>query len=375
MVSYYPIAGAVFSLIGAILQLVVFLIYACGPHKFIPVAFLSIWFAYCNLSFFINTVEYSGPNFMEYWLGYGWCDLDILVMGAANIGILSAQLAICLRIFFLFKLKASRKTPRQAMWTNIANVLICVFIPIVYAVVHPFLTQNRYNLIQYQGCTISVSMSVPFVIFYGIVPFVLALLMLALTLVLVWQLYQRGKDAVFQNMSFRSKMTANTFIRTGISSLINAIVLCPLCFHTMASYISLCKQNHGFDPIPWLHGKPEGWSDIFVASYDLLSDAMLGALRRGMAFAYARLVLSYVAFFCYGTGSNAGKFYRTVYYKSGLSKLFSSETDVDVESTPTSGSFFSDKLDNTKVFVHHTIFTEEGIPTPSTASHRGDLFR
>lgn len=328
--GYNGPALAVFSIIGAVLQLPVIFAFGFTKRPNIALTILSFWFLYFCVSSAISGIEWANDAVDTWWSGVGWCDVDVRLLTAGSPGVLLTQCALNWEMLELIRPTPRVLTDQQHRKRSIVTAATVLSLPTIIFVVDTFFTYSRYQVVQYVGCSNNIDHSVAYIMCYVIWLFILGIICLVTMVVFLVRFYSYGQAESFEKVSFIPNMSRGQFIRLSIFSFVVTCVLCPMSMYMFSGCVTML-QRQGTTPLAWAHGKPENWDEIlrmpfsaFQESKDAKSATIV--LENNLAVKIILVALSWILFVCFGTSSFALMKYRSILL------WFSADSNEDNES-------------------------------------------
>lgn len=320
----------------------------------IPAIILIIWLMYVNLSGFINTMIWSGDNFITSWDGIGWCDIIVKLDAGATVGKCCAIACLAMNLYLILEARRPLFLDQKSWKKKAVDLAICLITPIFVMAVQHIILIRRYAVMKYQGCKGVYSTTYASIGLFSMWPVIwsgVAFIFACMTVLAFFKKRQDVKDILVVT---NSGLNMKRFARLLIFAFLIIFAMLPLSLYFCITQAIILQ--HDFH---WSDYHNENWGDIYFSD-------------DGYVFMYDRLInaiLSIIAFFLFGLGSDAINTYKTTLSKVGIK--FGKKSNNDLNPSVNEQALVSSMQPQTKVNTNKSQFSS--ITTFTNASTMRDI--
>lgn len=136
---------------------------------------LNIWVLI--LFVFVNAIIWHNQNFDSWWLGYGWCDLQVFIDYAMVTLYSTSVCAIMQRLSSQVALtRVTGLSAREKRNRLLIQSLIIFPMPVLQVILTVFVQGQRYGIAPVSGCTTRYEPTVIFLVFFVLPPNIFTIL-------------------------------------------------------------------------------------------------------------------------------------------------------------------------------------------------------
>ncbi|EPE07283.1 pheromone receptor 1 [Ophiostoma piceae UAMH 11346] len=286
--------------------------------------FPAVVFVLCTnimtLFVFVNAAIWHNQDFDNWWLGYGWCDLQAYVDYSLTTAYSACVCAIMQRLSSQLGLtRVSSLSPRERRNQLILQAAIIFPVPVLQAAITIFVQGIRYAIIPGGGCTVQYNATPVVLVFFVLPPTIFTLIACFHT----FQVYRKFREVDVDCRAALAGTNTVAFLRRQRARRkLYFMVMCILIPYTPLT-ITFCAINI-IGGWPWNYpadyfsnhfGGPNPWNTIIVFGY---SDVSFMTNNLG----WIPVVSSFIAFIFFGTSKEAINVHRQYMLALGLGHLF-----------------------------------------------------
>ena len=145
----------------AVPVLALFTIILCVPpfvwhvrNRNLAASSLVFWIVLSNLFNFVNSLIWKDDNLSSWWDGYVFCDIEVKLMNAANVGVPASLVAVMRSLALVLDTEKTVLQPSSAQRRRklAIDALLCFGAPIYMIIAHYFVQNIRYYIFAVAGC-------------------------------------------------------------------------------------------------------------------------------------------------------------------------------------------------------------------------------
>ncbi|CAI6333390.1 unnamed protein product [Periconia digitata] len=283
---------------------------------------LMLWLILINFFNAINPLIWPRDNMEDWWNGQGLCDIQARVQVGAVIAWTNCAGVIARRLANVMDTSNITVAPSKNHWIleRSIEIVFCWILPILLMIVYYIVQRMRYFIFGISGCVAAYDpswASIVFVWMWGPISTLVASYYAGL---LIFRLYRYRRE--FHRLIAARNTSKSRFIRLFLLSVIILIVVLPYYTYILCDLSKLATVGFDWDRV---HGSD--WNSVVkVPSH--------GRLRMDR---WAEIILGYVLFLLFGTGTDAHNSYKRMLVSMGLGRVFPRLLVIQ-ESTSTSPS-------------------------------------
>ncbi|KAF2181807.1 STE3-domain-containing protein [Zopfia rhizophila CBS 207.26] len=268
---------------------------------------LMLWIVLVNISNGINALIWPRDNLAEWWDGNGLCDVEARILVGASVALPAAVTLIMRKLARVMDTRNMTITSsrKHRIRESVLEALWCWAMPalmmLVYYVVQPF----RYFIFSIGGCQSAFDSSWPSVVLvYMWCPIIMFFAAYYAGL-LIYRLYRYRRE--FSRLIAARDTTKSRFLRLFIMSAMLIVLVLPYSI-----YVLYFNTNQTVDEYSWSGVHGPGWNSVVKVP-------MAGQVQYDV---WGKIAVGYIAFFVFGTGSDANNLYKKMLCSIGLGKVF-----------------------------------------------------
>ncbi|MCJ1331300.1 a-factor receptor [Thelotrema lepadinum] len=281
-------------------------------NRSLPASSLILWIVLENVFNIINALIWPNDNVTTWWIGEGYCDINIKLDAAANIGLLGSLCCILKSLAKALDTDNARLmlTPAKRQRTMLLEIFYCIGFPIVFAVLGFIIQPYRYYVFAIAGCVPPFSDSWLTVMIYYVWPPIFCVINAYYSILLIIRIRYYRRDFSIILTSSTSGLNKSRFIRLFTAAMILLFIVIPTQIYAL--YRNLQDPITTFD---WFTTHdPKAWNTVvFVPTYGTVFPDR-----------WIRTSLALPVFICFGWGRDAKILYKSWALLLGLDRFFPS---------------------------------------------------
>ncbi|KAF2262111.1 STE3-domain-containing protein [Lojkania enalia] len=270
---------------------------------------LILWLILMNLFNFINALIWPRDNLLKWWNGDGLCDVEVRIFVGSIVALPAAAAMVMRKLARVMDTRNMTVTTnsRTRLKENVLEILWCwgypIFMMIVYYIIQPI----RYYIFSIAGCVVAYHSSWPTAVLSTIWGPITMMVASVYAGILIYRLCIYRHE--FRSLLSARRTTKSRFVRLTIMSIFLVVVYVPFSFYIMYDMVRMMGGSYEWSSV---HGP--GWNSIQkIPTFGSVAYDKWGQVATG-----------YVAFFIFGTGTDANKTYKKMLCAIGLGRLFPS---------------------------------------------------
>ncbi|KZM21843.1 mating-type factor pheromone receptor [Ascochyta rabiei] len=290
---------------------------------------LVLWIILTNFSLGINPIIWPRDNVEEWWNGNVWCDINVRIQVGGQVG-LAASMVMILRK--LAKVMDTRNiTVASSRSSKLREQLIefawCWCYPLVLILLYIPVQSVRYNVWGIEGCIAAYRPTWQSLVLSAMwVPITMTVAVYYAVLLFI-RLFRYRRE--FSRLVMARNSTKSRFIRLFLICIIMTFIVVPYSaypFYYFCSQLASFKWDYEWER---LNGDKKNIILKFPSEGKVHVDK------------WGQVVLGYVVFLIFGTGTDAYNTYKKMLLALGLGKVFPSLYIMRKSGTSTRSSFVS----------------------------------
>ncbi|KAL4870376.1 hypothetical protein BDV12DRAFT_61134 [Aspergillus spectabilis] len=293
-----------------------------------PAAMLMGWFIVLNIFNIMNAFIWPTDDIENWWDGQGLCDIEVKVLIGSYVAVPGSLVCIFRSLAIVMDTSRATLVPsKRQRWQNRAmEILFCVLVPLIAAVMHIVYQGNRYFIFAVSGCVTSLDESWVSLALGYIWPLVICFIATYYCLVLFrLRRYRNQFNEIVR--SANSGFNKLRFLRLFLLSFLMLLALTPIQGYLVYMQLKMSLPWHSYS-WSFLHGPT--WSTIMKVP------------TNGVVYfdRWIPIAAGFVSFIFFGCGKDASRMYRSVLQRVGLGSFFGPVQTTSTGSFPrnTSGS-------------------------------------
>ncbi|KAF2005461.1 STE3-domain-containing protein [Amniculicola lignicola CBS 123094] len=275
----------------------------------IAAASLILWTIVVNFFNSINPLIWPRDNVDEWWDGNVWCDVHARIQVAITVAMAACVAMIMRRLANVMDTRNITLSPSKNFKRK-ERALECFWCwgyPLLMVILYWIVQPVRYFIFSISGCLAGFDeswLSIVLVWMWGPITMIVAAYYAGL---LMFRLQRYRRE--FHSLIAARNTTKSRFMRLLIMSMI-VIVIC-LPYNIWILYLNASMVDHGFS-----------WAEVHGPLFsEIIKVPTGGAIRLDR---WGHIALGYIAFFIFGTGTDANNTYKRLLCAIGLGKIFPS---------------------------------------------------
>lgn len=324
--SAQAIAIPIFGTIALLLLIAPFVVQARGGN--IGQCAQFFWISLCNFFTVTNAIIWPNFNWMDWYNGHGYCDIQAKLFFPTFTGVACATVCITRRLALAVdpnKMQIS-ETRRQRVQAATEDLLICFLFPVLQIALHYVVQYGRYYITAIGGCLASYDNSWPTILIMYIWPLIFSLIncyysgqspggiFLFSTNTLLVLIIYRLRQHRHQVAKFLGNDNKNLamFLRLFGNSLLLVLIYTPVIVYFTAISVNIQWVAPAYTETH----TPEAMSGVLY--YPDLGPRTFDR--------WTNIVMTFFIFLFFGTGTHAMETYRSWLILIGLGKIWPSLT-------------------------------------------------
>ncbi|OKL57581.1 hypothetical protein UA08_07017 [Talaromyces atroroseus] len=278
-------------------------------------SFLVAFVIYSDIINIINALIWPTDDVESWWNGYGYCDVQVKLSIASQVGMPGALLCIFRSLAIVMDVDNAALVPTRAqrLRNKAFNVIFCIGLPVLAMIAHFVVQGGRYYIFAITGCNASFDQSWPTIALSFAWPPVICIGAACYCVLIIVRLVKYKSEFSTILGESRNKLSSQRFTRLfGLSALMILIIL-PL--QTFVFYTNIIAM------IPL---QPYSWKTLHGAALGTITKVQTHGTVK-----YDRWIpsaLSVLIFAFFGLGQDAANMYRSFLNVVGLKKFPSSSS-------------------------------------------------
>ncbi|KAJ4363353.1 a-factor receptor [Ascochyta clinopodiicola] len=276
----------------------------------VAAASLVLWVILTNFSLGINPIIWPRDNVEEWWNGIVWCDINVRIQVGAQVG-LAASMVMILRK--LAKVMDTRNmTVASSSSSKLKGQLIefawCWCYPLVLILLYIPVQSVRYNIWGIAGCIAAYRPTWQSLVLSAMWAPITMTVAVYYAVLLFFRLYRYRRE--FSRLVMARNSTKSRFIRLFLICIIMTFIVVP---YSAYPFYYFCSQLANFEwDYEWerLNGDKKSIILKFPSEGQMHLDK------------WGQVVLGYIVFLVFGTGTDAYNTYKKMLLVLGLGKVF-----------------------------------------------------
>ncbi|OCL01461.1 hypothetical protein AOQ84DRAFT_444170 [Glonium stellatum] len=270
---------------------------------------LVFWVTLLNLTNFINPILWPRDNVSDWWKGQILCDIEVRLFVGSTVALPGALACIMRKLAKVMDTKNIVMAPSRAQRIReaVLEILCCFGFPILLMLIYYIVQPIRYFLWGISGCNTAFDNSWPSVVLVMMWSPIVSLVGAYYSGLLIFRLYRYRTE--FTHLLRRHKTTKSRFLRLFIMSFIMILIILPLQFYILFKNVQLVSA-----PYSWSNVHGPNWNEVIT----LPSFGVVIFDR------WIRVADGFLVFLAFGTGTDAGKLYRSWLIWMKMGKAFPS---------------------------------------------------
>jgi pheromone a factor receptor len=299
-------------------------------NRNLPAACLVFWIMLDNLFNFVNALIWPTDDIASWWLGYGYCDVEVkldLASALGTVGALACVMRSLARALDTEKgIMGATHAQRQRQW--MVEMLLCFGLPVYMIVIHYVVQPSRYYIFAITGCTPSFDDSWPSIVLVYIWPMIFCLvdafycgkppflgyapappfLLSTVLIVLVIHRLAKHHHRLTHVLRHTSRtLTPSRFLRLFSIALVLLLVFLPCQVYVLYRNLSFPLEAYSWDLVH---------AETLTQIYTIPTFGAVAFDR------WICVAAGYSVFLCFGLGREARALYASWLCALGLARLF-----------------------------------------------------
>ncbi|KAL5337146.1 pheromone A receptor-domain-containing protein [Aspergillus crustosus] len=294
-----------------------------------PASMLMSWFIILNLFNVMNAFIWPTDDIANWWDGKGLCDIEVKILIGSYVALPGCLVCIFRSLAIVMDTSRATFVPsRRQRWQNRAvEILFCVLVPVMAAIMHIVYQGNRYFIFAVSGCVTSLDESWVSLALGYIWPLVVCFIATYYCGLVLFRLrrYRNQFNEIVR--SANSSFNRSRFLRLFLLSFLMLVALIPMQSYMIYMQIQMSLPWHAYS-----------WSFLHGTTWGVITKIP----TNGVVYfdRWVPIAGGFVGFFFFGCGKDATRMYRSVLQRAGLGSFFGSIQSTSTGSFPrnTSGS-------------------------------------
>ncbi|KAF9647219.1 fungal pheromone STE3G-protein-coupled receptor [Thelephora ganbajun] len=174
-----------------------------------PFLFVIAWLLVSNIIQGTDAIIWADDALIR---AEGWCDVVTFILYALRVALPAAALCVCRQLEIVSSTLDVSYDPRKKYFTSVFHYVMCLAVPVIYAILHFVVQDRRFVLVQEFGCQAAIYPSVPALFLTWFIPLVFCMITVFYAGLSFYNYYRRC-SFFNQHLNPRSKMTTAMFFR------------------------------------------------------------------------------------------------------------------------------------------------------------------
>lgn len=276
---------------------------------------LTFWIALENVFNVTNPIIWPTDDWLDWWLGYGLCDVEVKLTLASSMAYIGAL--VCIYSQLASVLNTDRlviaTSPAQRRRRIALEVTLCFGLPVYIMVAHYVVQPSRYYIFAIGGCELSMDPSWPSTVLVAMWPLVLWLVAAGYCTAVIYRITKYRRE--FSNIlsASQSRVNKSRFIRLFALATTLLVLFAPIAVYSIVSSVELATSGMGY--------RAYSWNGVHTA--DWTEKIEIELVQGGVGFdRWIQVATGYIVFVSFGFGEDALVMYRGLLTRLGFATIF-----------------------------------------------------